>query len=183
MQKATLIALVATVATANKKYISHEMTGRIRDAHPGWVAHEPETNPLRNLSNEELLNLVSGAMTGEPRFESIQDQTPSVGLPDSWDPRTDDRTKKCIHPIRDQQQCGSCWAFGATEALSDRFCLAGQDVILSPQDMVSCDYNNYGCNGGYMNLAWLYLRQTGVVSEACFPYTSGSGFAPGCPSP
>lgn len=181
-KQATLIALFAVVATANKKFISHEMTGRIRDAHPGWVAHEPETNPLGHLSNEELLNLVSGAMTTEPRFETVQDQTPDNALPTNWDPRSDARTSKCIHPIRDQAQCGSCWAFGATEALSDRFCLAGQDVILSPQDLVSCDYNNYGCNGGYIGLTWNYLQNPGAVAESCFSYASQSGNAPGCPN-
>lgn len=48
--------------------------------------------------------------------------------------------------------------------------------------MVSCDPNDYGCNGGYMDMAWEYLQNTGVVSDACFPYTAGSGFAPACAS-
>jgi cathepsin B len=48
--------------------------------------------------------------------------------------------------------------------------------------MVSCDKNNYGCNGGYMNLSWQYLQNTGVVSEKCFPYGSTSGTAPACAS-
>jgi len=41
--------------------------------------------------------------------------------------------------------------------------------------MVSCDTSNYGCNGGYLNKAWDYLHQTGIVSDACYPYTSGGG--------
>ena len=73
-----------------------------------------------------------------------------------------------MHSIRDQQHCGSCWAFAATEALSDRFCIASQgevDVVLSPQDMVSCDSWNMGCNGGILPLAWSYLTTTGAVSD------------------
>jgi cathepsin B len=102
------------------------------------------------------------------------DQASYNATPASFDPRTD-KFSKCIHPVRDQQQCGSCWAFGATEALSDRFCISGKDVILSPQDPVSCDTNNYGCDGGYLNYVWQYFTNTGVVTDACWPYSSGSG--------
>lgn len=99
-------------------------------------------------------------------------------LPESFDAR--DKWGSCIHPIRDQAHCGSCWAFGATEALSDRFCINNQDVILSPQDLVSCNKQNYACQGGYLNLAWAYLSVTGAVSDECFPYVSGDGSVPSC---
>ena len=36
--------------------------------------------------------------------------------------------------------------------------------------MVSCDKNNYGCSGGYLNKAWDFLEQTGVSLEKCVPY-------------
>jgi cathepsin B len=52
--------------------------------------------------------------------------------------------------------------------------------MYSPEDMVSCDTNNYGCQGGYMDMAWEYLDQSGIVTDACFPYTAGSGNAPAC---
>jgi cathepsin B len=74
-----------------------------------------------------------------------------TALPTNFDPRAaGEKFSKCIHPIRDQAQCGSCWAFGATEAFSDRLCIKGTDVIVSPQDLVSCDGNNFGCDGGYL---------------------------------
>lgn len=101
--------------------------------------------------------------------------------PASFDAR--EQWPNFIHPVRDQQQCGSCWAFGATEALSDRFAIAsnGQfNVILSPEDMVSCDKSNYGCSGGHLDAAWDYLEKYGVVSETCFPYAAGNGLAPVC---
>ena len=54
-----------------------------------------------------------------------------------------------IGHIRDQSKCGSCWAFSANEVLSDRFSIAkNTSVILSPEDSVSCDKGNMGCNGG-----------------------------------
>ena len=89
-----------------------------------------------------------------------------------------DKWPSCIHEIRDQQHCGSCWAHAASEVLSDRFCIASNNktnIVLSPQDMVSCDYFDHGCNGGILTLSWLYLRIFGVVTDECKKYTSGKG--------
>jgi len=143
------------VASALKSHpITHEIVADIRAKTAGWEAHDPETNPLAGYTREQLLGLV-GTYTPEPRAVDFDYSTNVSALPTNFDPRTDATWKDCVHPIRDQAQCGSCWAFGATEALSDRFCKAGKSgVILSPQDLVSCDYNNYGCDGGYLNLAW-----------------------------
>jgi cathepsin B len=159
MLKLTLVGFVAVVATAmptshKGSPINHDMVNTIKASTTAWVAHTPETNPLANKSREELLEMI-GTYVPAPRFESETDQyAPLTALPTNFDPRTD-KFSKCIHPVRDQAQCGSCWAFGSSEALSDRFCIAGKDVgALAPQDLVSCDYNNYGCDGGYLNLAW-----------------------------
>lgn len=105
----------------------------------------------------------------------------AVSIPDSFDSRK--QWSNCVFPVRDQQQCGSCWAFGAAEALTDRLCIAtqgAQKVVLSTEDLVSCDKSNYGCNGGYLNKAWQYLEDQGTVSDSCFPYTAGHGVAPPC---
>jgi len=48
--------------------------------------------------------------------------------------------------------------------------------------MVSCDSSDYACRGGYLSNAWRYLEQTGIVSDKCMPYKSGSGFVPSCPT-
>jgi cathepsin B len=80
----------------------------------------------------------------------------------------------CVNQILDQGQCGSCWAFAATEALSDRFCIASQgkvNPVLSPQYLVSCDSSNFGCNGGYLSKAWAFMEK-GVPSYSCVNYTA-----------
>lgn len=87
-------------------------------------------------------------------------------VPAAFDSRT--QWPGAIHPIRNQEQCGSCWAFGATEALSDRFAIEtnlSTNVVLAPQDLVSCDNadGNQGCNGGYPIKAWQYMQSTGYV--------------------
>merc|ERR1712070_929490 len=98
----------------------------------------------------------------------------------------DSRTQRpgLIHPIRDQQQCGSCWAFSAAEVLSDRVAIATKKAspALSPEDMVSCNTGDMGCKGGRLANAWSYLKNTGIVTATCFPYGAGSGTAPACPT-
>jgi len=109
-------------------------------------------------------------------YAAVQD------VPSDFDSRT--AWPGLIHPIRDQQQCGSCWAFSASEAFSDRVAIAtGQpSPVLSAEDLVSCDRGDMGCNGGQLPYAWKYLRQTGLVTDSCYPYSAGMGFAPKCRS-
>jgi cathepsin B len=90
-----------------------------------------------------------------------------------------------VHPIRDQQQCGSCWAFAASEAFSDRACIASKgavNIIFSPENLVQCENDNMGCNGGYLDRVWKYLERSGIVSDDCQKYTSGSGKTESCKS-
>jgi cathepsin B len=95
-------------------------------------------------------------------------------LPTAFDSR--EQWPDCIHPILNQGNCGSCWAFGTSETLSDRLCIASngtQNVVLSPQDLVDCSLN-MGCNGGYPYSAWLWMEWDGVASLDCVPYVSGN---------
>jgi cathepsin B len=48
--------------------------------------------------------------------------------------------------------------------------------------MVECDSLNFGCNGGNLATAWKYLYNTGIVTDTCLPYTSGSGRSGACPN-
>jgi cathepsin B len=89
-----------------------------------------------------------------------------------------------VHGIRDQGACGACWAFGAAEVLSDRFCIASNgsiNVTLSPQDLISCDIGKYnmGCAGGVPEYAWRYLETTGISTDDCIPYIENA--ADTCP--
>ena len=119
-----------------------------------------------------------------PRSPSSKSSSfPKAKLAGSFDSRT--RWPTCINPIRDQQRCGSCWAFGAAEALSDRFCIqsnASVKVVLSPQDLVSCNTagGNMGCGGGYPYQAWYFMQANGIVADSCYPYISGNGITGDC---
>lgn len=80
-------------------------------------------------------------------------------------------------PVKNQEQCGSCWAFSATETIESAMLVAGKSPqIGSPQMIVDCDTNDSGCNGGdpaeAMN--WV-IQQGGQDAESCYPYTAQDG--------
>ncbi|KAH7578149.1 hypothetical protein JRO89_XS01G0346300 [Xanthoceras sorbifolium] len=83
-----------------------------------------------------------------------------------------------------QGHCGSCWAFGAVESLSDRFCIHfGTNISLSVNDLLACCgiWCGDGCDGGYPIYAWRYFMHHGVVTEECDPYFDDIGCShPGC---
>lgn len=98
-------------------------------------------------SAKDALKLTGARLNG-PKAGPYRKSLESNALPSNFDWR---KQGNCVHSVLNQGQCGSCWAFGATEALSDRFCIASKgsvDVVLSPEQLVSCDSNDYGCQGG-----------------------------------
>jgi len=87
------------------------------------------------------------------------------------------RKAGAVTPVKNQGQCGSCWAFSATEGVESGWFLAGHTLpILSPQQIVSCDKVDGGCNGGDLPTAYKYITAAGgLETNAQYPYTSGGG--------
>ena len=82
------------------------------------------------------------------------------------------------------RQCGSCWAFsaaGTVEALINLYYNQHLDVNLSEQDLVSCSGAEVGsCNGGHTDLALQFIKDSGIVDEACFPYKASDETCENC---
>jgi len=178
--KLVVVGCVAALASATVHPVNDRIYTSVNNANPNWKAHAPEENPLRNYSHDELLNMLGTYIVP---VNKVYKEVEVTATPAQFDART--QWPQYIHAVRDQQQCGSCWAFGASEALSDRFAIASAgkvNKVLSPEDLVSCDTNDYGCGGGYMNMAWEYLENSGIVSDTCFPYTAGGGVEAACAS-
>lgn len=95
------------------------------------------------------------------------------------------KCESVINHVRDQSNCGSCWAHGTTEALNDRICIATNGeftTLLSVADTTACCDGNscdsFGCNGGQVSNPWDWFKFNGVAtggdygtSGTCFNYT------------
>lgn len=82
-----------------------------------------------------------------------------------------------VSRVKNQGGCGSCWAFSATGAIESALRLASRSDEVSEQQLVDCSraYGNQGCNGGWMDSAFSYVKDHGLVSEDAYSYTARDG--------
>ena len=82
--------------------------------------------------------------------------------------------KKVQKHIKDQKNCGCCWAFASSSALGYRYSRDRDDVNLSPQNILSC-YIRDCEEGGPILDPQFYLIENGTTTESCVPYSSSDG--------
>jgi cathepsin B len=102
----------------------------------------------------------------------------AMAIPESFDSETNwPHCAKTIGDIRDQSNCGCCWAFAAAEAASDRMCIATDAkmmVPLSAEDVCFCASED-GCDGGDISTPWDYVKRHGAVSGGQYEGTGPFG--------
>jgi C1A family cysteine protease len=136
-------------------------------------------NKFSDLSPEEFAEKV--LMTPFKPVTSVFKEknmlSPRITAPDTFDWRT----KGAVTAVKDQQQCGSCWAFSVTENVESVWILAKgltNETLppLAPQQIVDCDTSDAGCEGGNPPTAYQYIISAGGLDDdKDYPYTAQDG--------
>ena len=179
-----LLSALLAIVTCERKTVpdgvqplSNEMVAFINSINTTWKA-----GPNFQRSNFKLENIQSlFGVKAKPHSLKVKEQIidANVKIPDSFDSR--DQWPNCpsLREVRDQSNCGSCWAFATAEAITDRVCIATggsfqQDI--SAQDLMTCcsECGN-GCHGGEPLTAWQYWVDHGIVTGGLY---NGTGCEP-----
>jgi len=129
-----------------------------------------------DLSAEEFTSTYLG-YSRKDRVEVPTGELPKVEVPQTFDWRTLNK----VTPVKNQEQCGSCWAFSVVENVESIYCVKNNlDCTnlppLSPQEVVDCDTVDQGCNGGDPPTAYQYIISAGgLEDDSDYPYTGQDG--------
>jgi cathepsin B len=173
-----LVALAA--ANSNSYIFSDDFIDEINREATTWKAG-------RNFHPETSTNYVKNLLGVHPAHKEFMpalraDHEPLIGddpIPAEFDPRKQWPDCPSIKEIRDQGGCGSCWAFGAVTAMTDRLCIHQKiKTEVSSENLLSCCFScGFGCNGGFPGAAWSFWHKSGIVtgglygsSVGCQPY-------------
>jgi cathepsin B len=177
----------------NTLAVRDDIINVVNNAKTTWTATRPVK--FANATVADVKRMLGTILPHEDGYYEPAEQstlTVAATIPTSFDVRTNWPNCEVITGrVRDQSDCGSCWAFGSTEAFNDRHCIATGDnkTVLSPEDTVSCCSGascafSMGCNGGQPSGAWKWFSKTGVVTggdwadngkgTTCKPYSMQS---------
>ncbi|CDW75080.1 cysteine proteinase [Stylonychia lemnae] len=137
-------------------------------------------NRFADLSNEEFKKIYLNRFNSK-QVQTITDPLISIGkirksqqIADNDNPSLDWRELGKVTSVKDQGDCGSCYAFAALSTLESALLIQNEDqykgIDLSEQQIIDCSFRNGGCNGGHETIVFQYLMTQDITREIDYPY-------------
>merc|ERR1712168_581623 len=151
-----------SIFAANLERIEKHNAEHLEGKHSYWLG----VNQFADLTNDEFVDLHTGFANVPTGLETAD--LSYMAAPSSYDWRD----HGAVTPVKNQGQCGSCWAFSTTGTVEGAIAISsGNLVSLSEQNLMDCDSNNNACNGGNPYMALEYILQNGGIDAgADYPY-------------
>ncbi|XP_076470311.1 cathepsin L-like peptidase isoform X2 [Babylonia areolata] len=132
-------------------------------------------NHLADMTQTEIVKTLNGFKTSAVKLNETAESILYLSSSASDLPQSVDwRTRGYVTSVKNQGNCGSCWAFSSTGALeAQHFNKTGRLMSLSEQNLMDCSFTegNVGCRGGTMNAAFIYVHKNkGIDTEQSYPY-------------
>jgi len=131
-----------------------------------------------DMTPEEFKSTLLGYVRPAERSDvGVLPTNPDIAVPQTLDWRN----QNMVTPVKNQEQCGSCWAFSVTENIESMYCMKNQIdcttfAPLSPQEIVDCDTTDAGCDGGDPPTAYQFvIQEGGLEDDSDYPYTGQDG--------
>jgi C1A family cysteine protease len=155
-----------------RETVYYENLNRINEHNMGNASWTMAVNKFADLTTDEFKGRYTGGIQSPANRTTNRLRIPATALPTSvnW------TAAGAVTPVKNQQQCGSCWAFSTTGSVESATFIAKKTLpSLSEQQLVDCSVpeGNQGCNGGLMDQAFQYIIDNkGITTEAAYPYSA-----------
>jgi len=151
---------------------------KIHNHNKGQSTYKMAMNQFGDMDADEFIATHTGynkVNLGVLRAANSKHHKVGVKVPQA----VDWRTSGAVTPVKDQGQCGSCWAFSTTGSTEGAYFLSTKKLVsLSEQELVDCSAaeGNSGCEGGLMDFGFQYIIDNkGITTEKAYPYTATDG--------